>query len=277
MNRKGFVDSWRAAHPDPVADEGLTWPAGRPRSDDSWNPRRDAPEDRIDQIWSAGPATVARQRARRRAGGPGVGHRGASVGLRPSGGGLDVRRHAGRAAGDGRARRRCSSRSAATLTVTYHAPGGAGERVRIVPAGGDPATDAIDSQGTPPGAPTDGSVDVPDRRARTRRLRRGADRRRRRRARSQDRSGCATSDAPPVLDTSRWRFDVGEPIDVSFTFGRANRFDWIGLYERGADPTVASYLTYRYTGAAVEGSVTFAGGGRRLAACRRVATPPTTC
>ena len=36
---------------------------------------------------------------------------------------------------------------------------------------------------------------------------------------------------------------------------RANRFDWIGLYRRDADPARASYFAYRYTGAAVEGSV----------------------
>ena len=71
LAKEGFVDSYRAAFPDPVADEGLTWPAARPRSDDSWNPRRDAPEDRIDQIWSAGPASVVDSEVVGERGGPG--------------------------------------------------------------------------------------------------------------------------------------------------------------------------------------------------------------
>jgi hypothetical protein len=66
--------------------------------------------------------------------------------------------------------------------------------------------------------------------------------------------------APPVLDAA-WRFDVGEPIVISFTQAPANRFDWIGLYERGADPLVDYYLAYRYTEAVVEGSVTFGDEG----------------
>jgi hypothetical protein len=44
---------------------------------------------------------------------------------------------------------------------------------------------------------------------------------------------------------------------ISFTKAPGNRFDWIGLYERGDDPLVDLYLAYRYTGAVVEGSVTF--------------------
>ena len=60
---------------------------------------------------------------------------------------------------------------------------------------------------------------------------------------------------------SKRRYAAGEPIDVSWTLGRANRFDWIGLYRRDADPARASYFAYRYTGAAVEGSVRFDASG----------------
>ena len=44
------------------------------------------------------------------------------------------------------------------VTVTYHAPGAAGERLVVVPSGGDPAGDALDAQATPGGQP----VDVPE-------------------------------------------------------------------------------------------------------------------
>ena len=69
------------------------------------------------------------------------------------------------------------------------------------------------------------------------------------------RSGSANG-APPILDT-RWRHGIGEPIEIGFTQAPGNRFDWIGLYPRGGDPLVDYYLEYRYTEAAVEGSVTF--------------------
>lgn len=254
LARKGFVDSWRVVHPDPVADAGLTWPAGRPRSDTSWNPRRDAPQDRIDQIWSAGPATAVASELLGERNGPGV-----DIAVHPWGSDhravvstFDVT--------PGTPPVMVSPRPLLVeigdpLDVTYHAPGGAGERVRILPRGGDPVTDAIDSVGTPPAAATDGVVsfatdalaagdyDVA--------LIDGADAEL---ARSP--VWVREPDAPPELDT-RWRFGVGEPIEVSFTRAPANRFDWIGLYERGGDPLVDYYIDYLYTGAAVEGSVTF--------------------
>lgn len=254
MSRRGFVDSWRAVHPDPVADEGLTWPAGRPRSETSWNPRRDAPEDRIDQIWSAGPATATESELVGERDGPEV-----DISVTPWG-------------SDHRAVVSTFDVTPGTppvmvspapllveigrpLDVTYHAPGGAGERVRLVPSGGDPVTDVIDSHGTPPGALTDGvttfatgalapgAYDVV--------LIDGADA-----ELARTPFWVRDVDAPPILG-SPWRFDVGAPIEISFTQAPANRFDWIGLYERGADPVVDYYIAYRYTRAAVEGTVTF--------------------
>ena len=261
MQRAGFVDSWRAVHADPVADPGLTWPAGRPRSDDSWNPRRDAPHDRIDQIWSSGPATAVESELVGERGGPGV-----DIAVQPWG-------------SDHRAVVSMFDVTAGTpavmvspspllaeigepLEVTFHAPGGAGERVRIVPAGGDSLTDVIDSQGTPPGAATDGTVtfatDTLTAGAYDAVLIDGADA-----ELARAPFWIREVDAPPVLDAA-WRFDVGEPIVISFTQAPANRLDWIGLYERDGDPFVDYYLAYRYTRAAVEGSVTFAeeGNGR---------------
>ncbi|MGZ8580766.1 MAG: endonuclease/exonuclease/phosphatase family protein [Actinomycetota bacterium] len=251
---EGFTDSWRVAHPDPVADEGLTWPAGRPRSDTSWNPRRDAPEDRIDQIWSAGPAAAVESVLVGERHGPGV-----DISARPWG-------------SDHRAVVTLFDVNPGTpavmvspapmlveisdaLDVTYHAPGGAGERVRIVPRDGDPVVDVIDSHGTLAGAPTDGTTTFP-----TGALASGAydvvliDGADAELARAP--FWVREPDAPPLLDT-RWRWGTGEPVEISFTQAPANRFDWIGLYERGGDPLVDYYIDYRYAGAVVEGSVTF--------------------
>ena len=258
LTRKGFVDSWRAVHPDPVADEGLTWPAGRPRSDTSWNPRRDAPHDRIDALWSAGPATAVSSMLVGERNGPGV-----DIAVRPWGSDhravvstFDVTPGAPPVMV---APAPLLVEIGRDLDVTYHAPGGAGERVRIAAAGGDPVTDAIDSLGTPPGSAVDGTVTFS-----TGALTAGTydtvliDGSDAELARA--RFWVREVDGPPVLDAS-WRFDVGEPIVISFTQAPANRFDWIGLYERGADPLVDYYLAYRYTGAAVEGSVAFGDAG----------------
>lgn len=252
LERRGFVDAWRTVFPDPVADPGLTWPAGRPRSETSWNPRRDAPQDRIDQIWSTGPATAVDAVLVGERGGPGVGvsvrpwgsdHRAPvatfdvtagtpPVMVSPSPGLVEIGR---------------------TLAVTYHAPGDPGERIRIVPRGGDPVTDAIDSLSTPPAAPTDGTLGFPTDVLPPGRydvvMIDGSDA-----ELARAPVWVREPDAPPLLDVP-WRRDTGESVVVSFTSAPGNRFDWIGLYERGADPS--SYLDYRYAGGVEEGAVTF--------------------
>lgn len=53
----GFRDTWREIHPDPVRDPGLTWWADRP-STGGYQPGPDAPDDRIDIIYAAGPSVT---------------------------------------------------------------------------------------------------------------------------------------------------------------------------------------------------------------------------
>ena len=253
LERKGFVDSWHAVHPDPTTDEGLTWPAGRPRSSDSWNPRKDAPQDRIDQIWVAGGgATPVDSLVVGERGGPGV-----SISVKPWG--SDHR--AVRSSFDvipgtppvlAAAAPRLTD-AGSDLSVTYHAPGAPGERLVVVPAGGDPSTEGIEAQATPGGQPVDGSVTFP-----TGALAPGAYE-----AVLVDAADAPLSRGPfwvrppggaPVLDTTKWAFGVGEPIGVTWTLAPGNRFDWIGVYDRHADPWVAYYKGYIYTRASEEGS-----------------------
>ena len=124
-----------------------------------------------------------------------------------------------------------------------------------MPRGGDPVTDVIDSLGTPAGGASDGTLAFPTDALAAGRydtvLIDGTDA-----ELARAPFWVREPDAPPVLDM-RWQVDRGEPIEVSFTQAPANRFDWIGLYERDADPLVDYYIDYRYTGAAVEGTVTF--------------------
>ena len=78
----GFRDAYRELHPDPVADPGLTWWAGRPLIDGYPDPSE--PQDRIDIIYAAGPSTTDRRPDRRRGGRAAGRHRGGPVGHGPS-------------------------------------------------------------------------------------------------------------------------------------------------------------------------------------------------
>ncbi len=269
MERRGFVDTFRAVFPDPVTHPGLTWPANRPWSPDSWNPPPDAPKDRIDQVWVGGPATTLDSQLVGESRRPGV-----DIGVRPWGSDhrgvvSTVQVTPGTPPVFVAATPDLVNLGAEVETV-YHAPGGAGERVVIVPAGGDPATDEVDAAPTPGGAPVDGSLAFDT----TSWATGGYD------AVLVDASDAELSrssfwvrepGAPPTVSTSRWRYAVGEPIVVAWQGAPGRRFDWIGVYRRGANPQVAYYLGYVYTGATVTGSGVFdedAPGGWPLPAGR---------
>lgn len=54
MQRAGFTDTWRSIYPDVAVSPGLTWWAARPPLV-AYAPGDRDPQDRIDQIWYAGP------------------------------------------------------------------------------------------------------------------------------------------------------------------------------------------------------------------------------
>jgi hypothetical protein len=144
------------------------------------------------------------------------------------------------------------------LTVTYHAPGNPGEKVVIVPIGGDPATDAVDQAGTPAADDIDGSVtfdtgtwvsggydavlvDASDAEL------------------SRNLFWLRLPGERPILHTNHWSYDVGQAIRIRWEGAPAHRFDWIGIYARGADPQVAYYKDWLYTKATLAGTATFSG------------------
>jgi hypothetical protein len=58
------------------------------------------------------------------------------------------------------------------------------------------------------------------------------------------------------LSTDRSTYAPGEPIEVKWSDGPANRWDWLGVYKAGAsDPESDSYLTWAYTGQHASGTV----------------------
>jgi hypothetical protein len=58
------------------------------------------------------------------------------------------------------------------------------------------------------------------------------------------------------VSTDRPSYRVGEPIEVSWTEGPANRWDWVGVYPAAKfDPNVDSYLIWNYVGQHAAGAV----------------------
>jgi len=248
VEKAGFVDSWHEAHPDPVTDPGLTWPSERPDVDVGWNPGPHAPQDRIDYVYAAGPAQTLRSELVGEPGGPGVtlsvdhwgtDHRAVvstfsvtpgvpptfvSVGSRLVGVGDDQQ-------------------------VTFHATGGPDERVVVIPANGDPAAPLIE---TSTDGATDGTIamstDGWEPGTYVALLLDGDQ------VRSRTRFWVSLPGAKPQLLLSKRVFSTGESIRVWWANTPGERWDWIGVYERGADPNVASYLMWFYTYASIQGT-----------------------
>jgi hypothetical protein len=66
---------------------------------------------------------------------------------------------------------------------------------------------------------------------------------------------------PVSLATDATTFASGDPITVVWRDAPGARWDWIGIYPRGGDPLVDSYLFYVYTDQSVAGSVVVDEGG----------------
>jgi hypothetical protein len=248
----GFVDSYREVYPNPLVHPGLTWWADRPKLFGGYPPNS-APQDRIDLIYATPDATPTASIV--------VGERNnvlADVGVKPW-------------PSDHRS-------VVTTFTVTpapmptlvavskmlrevgqdvevrFHSAGGPNERVAVVAAGGDSTTDAVATQSTGAGQPTDGTVTFG-----TTGWDAGAYE-----AVLVDKSGTDLSripfwlkpiHAPVEISTGKHKYAVGDAIDVSWTYAPARRWDWVGVYKRGRDPHVAYYLLWSYTGATVEGTI----------------------
>jgi len=253
VERAGFVDSYRAVHPDPRAAPGLTWWAARPELP-GWNPGRSAPQDRIDLIYAAGRATPTDSIILGERGAPGVDvsvrpwptdHRGVVSTFRVRPGDMPTLV----------AVERRLSEVGRSITVRFHTGGTAADRVALVPAGADPSDGALAEQTL--GGATDGvlsfatdgwaegSFDAV--------LRQGETELSRIAFWLQEPGG------HPIVATGSPSYEVGAPIDVSWRSAPGQRWDWIGIYQRGRDPHVAGYLLWLYTGSTIEGSATLDG------------------
>jgi endonuclease/exonuclease/phosphatase family metal-dependent hydrolase len=244
----GFRDSYRDVHPDPIAEPGLTWWAGRPLIDGYPDPSE--PQDRIDLVYAAGVAEATESVIVGEEGGPGVDiaipppwgtdHRGVMSTFRSRPGVPPVL-----IAVDRRL-----VRVGDTIDVRFHS--GPGLEVRVVIGAPDGTTSQIVEQRVDV---LDGELPIE-----TAGLEAGAYEARLvedGRITASAPFWVAAPDAPVDLRATATRVRTGEPIDVEWRNAPGNRWDWIGLYPRGSDPNVADYLGYLYTRTAIEGSVTF--------------------
>ena len=251
----GFRDSFRDVYPDPVTDPGLTWWAKKPHvsvSDENFGARD--PKDRIDYVYAAGPSVTTASRIVGEVGGPEVSvsvspwpsdHRAvvSSFDITPATPPVFVA-----------VNRRLVS-VGEPLKVTFHAPGGPNESVAITKSALGPSTPLFAKQSTGAGTPTDGTLTF---------------------ATGQLKPGHCTVSlldaAGKVLSyrafwvkakgaharvfTAKPVYQVGQPIVVQWRNAPGERWDWVGVYDRGADPNVAYYWLWHYTDASIAGHCT---------------------
>jgi exonuclease III len=246
LEAAGFTDTFRAAHPDPVARPGLTYSPGFP-----WPVQREGESlDRIDYIFAANAAV-----------------RGADVWGEPNNPDVDkafphwpsdhraIISDLTVTPTDAPAMLAVEPRlvpEGTTFVVRGYLPGDAIWGVRIVPRGGDPATQTITSvEGLEPtynrafrfstlgltAGPWDAVLidEAGTEQARTR-------------------FSILGGDGKPSLSVATPTVKAADPITVSWTGAPGLKFDWIGVYAAG-DPNLYDYLAFAYTGATLDGSM----------------------
>jgi endonuclease/exonuclease/phosphatase family metal-dependent hydrolase len=228
----GFRDTYRDAHPDPVKVPGITHRSG----------------ERIDYVYAGGPSKTLASKLIGEPGGRDVDIEFApwtsdhfavlsTFEVTPVAMPTMVSVDAGlRTVGD-------------EVTVAYNAPS-EGNEIAIVREGGDP------------GAPAE-RLEAPDARGETMLDTSGMD------AGGYE-AVLLDGEGEEVATVSFWlrdpraevelsidrrTYEPGEPIEVEWTDGPANRWDWLGVYEASeANPKTDSYLIWAYTGLHASGT-----------------------
>jgi hypothetical protein len=247
----GFTDSFRAIHPDPVTDPGLTWPTHR--TIPGVERFAHAPQDRIDFVYSDG----AHPTASRIIGEPGAADTSATVTPWPSDHRLVVSTFQVTGAVPPTMVTVSTRRliKGAPLAATFFARPGSARSIVVQRLGSGGGATTVATRGLPAGSGS-GSV------------------------------GFATSgwtagsyqavllglggaqlstypfwvvplDAKASIATTQASYVVGQPITARIQNGPGDRWDWVAVYARSAnDPQTDPYLLWVYDGAMVDGQVT---------------------
>ncbi len=245
----GFRDSFRDAHPDPLAHPGLTWWARRQRIRD-YNPGEGDPQDRIDFLWYAGPARVTGSEIVGEAGGAGVSivvmpwpsdHRGvvSSFEVTPAPLPAFV------------AAQRRVYRSGESIRIAYYAPGldsGSIAVARVIegeetaPRRSTAIEGARDSLELPGEALSAGWYRVALRDAAGQVIRRNE-------------FWIVDPAVAPAVELVGSRFARGQPLPIRWRNGPGNRNDWLAVFEAGAPRDSQEVLTWGYVQARSSGAL----------------------
>jgi endonuclease/exonuclease/phosphatase family metal-dependent hydrolase len=237
----GFRDTYREEHPNPLKEPGIT---------------QDRTGERIDFVYAGGPSTTLASEIVGEKGGPDVSiefspwtsdHRAvlSTFEVRPVAMptmvSVDARL---RTVGD-------------TITVAYNAPDSDGNQIAIVPESGDQRSSArhLDVRGERGTRTLDtssmdpGSYEVV--------LVHGEDD-----ELARVSFWLRDPHAETEVSTDRRTYGRGEPIEVDWNDGPANRWDWVGVFTASApDPGSDDYLIWEYTGRHASGTVPPRTGG----------------
>lgn len=245
----GFEDSYRAVHPDPVADPGFTWTPGYPTPFVYlWDVF-----DRIDFVWAFGPVETTASSV------IGESRANADIVIRPYP--SDHRAVASSfsvtpmqapvfvvAEGE-------SARLGLPLRARFHTSGSGGHvslmaggsstPLADLPTGGvDDGTVAFDTAQLP-----QGTYDVVLFDAAGTEL-------------SRDTVVLVADGQLPVLTVADPTLEGDQRLEVSWSFAPGNRFDWLAVYRAGVSAKEGPFKAWRYLDARIEGSSTIGPGAR---------------
>lgn len=248
MADRGFVDSYRAVHPDPVAKPGLTWTPGYPHP----FVRPQETHDRIDYLYSIG-AKAAESRIVGEVGGPDVDiavdpwpadHRALVTTFdlepMPTPDLITVEPRLVRP-GEVFVIRVATQKQEKLGVIGVYAAGAAEDAPPITSVPLDPADHLAAPFGTARLAPGEYLAAATD--ATGKRMASVA-------------FWVTDPDARPSVAIAKTSVKSGDPIDVEWSSAPGNKFDWIGIY-KADDPDLYAYLGYLYTNATVAGSASF--------------------
>jgi endonuclease/exonuclease/phosphatase family metal-dependent hydrolase len=252
VENAGFIDTYRAARPDPANEPGVTWTYGYPYP----RLRENEVLDRIDLIFATSNIGVVSSEIVGPGGSPNADieitpfpsdHRGvvSSVRVTPVEPPLFI-------AAD---KRRIEQGE--PIVIRYHAPNGEdGDRIVLVRAEGDVVNDSLMS--LPPyeadffGAVTFGSSTLGPGLYDVVLLSENVE------EVSHNSFWVVDENIAPSLSTDKTSYGEGEVVTVLWENAPAQRWDWLGIYAAG-DADSYNYLGFLYTDARVSGSTTFDG------------------
>jgi endonuclease/exonuclease/phosphatase family metal-dependent hydrolase len=248
VEASGLVDSYRAVHPNPVTNQGLTWPASRPYVK-GYNPGpAGQAADRIDLLFSGGRARATKSTI---VGEDGSRYSKIVVSPWPS---------------DHRAvvsQFKVTPAKTPTLVSVRSRLVSGGTPVLVDYAAADDNAASLDvlaaaGEGNPLLARPVQSPSRGTDRIDTSSLRPGEYE-----AGLHDKSGSLLASmafwvespgAGPSLQTTQPAYRRGDPVGVSWADAPGERNDWLGVFRRGGKPGVSSYIGWTYIDAEVSGS-----------------------